>query len=52
MTNEERERMKWLSERLMEEKDHDKFMELANEMLALIERKESRLQHSDKPRPN
>jgi hypothetical protein len=35
MTNEERDRMKWLSERLMEERDHEKFMELAKEMLAL-----------------
>jgi hypothetical protein len=52
MTNEERERMKWLSERLMEERDHEKFMELVKEMLALLERKESRLEHSAKPKPN
>lgn len=52
MTNEERERMKWLSERLAEEKDLKKFTELAKEMLALIERKESRLQDPAKPKPN
>ena len=51
MTNEERERMKWLSERLMDERDHDKFMGLVKEMLALLERKESRLEHAAKPKP-
>jgi hypothetical protein len=52
MTNEERERMKWLSERLMDEKDHEKFIELVKEMLALLDRKESRLEHSAKPKSN
>jgi hypothetical protein len=52
MTNEERERMKWLSERLMKERDHKKFNELVKEMVALLERKGSRLEHSAKPKSN
>ena len=52
MTNEERERMRWLSERLMDEKDREKFNELVKEILALLDRKETRLERSDKSKPN
>jgi hypothetical protein len=44
--------MNWLSERLMEENDYEKFRELVKEMLALLERKERQLDHTAKPKAN
>lgn len=52
MTPEERERMMYLCQRIQEEQDRPKFMELVKELLELMERKESRLKANEKERPN
>jgi hypothetical protein len=52
VTPEERERMMYLCERIQEEKDRTKFMELVKELLELMERKERRLKANEKEQPN
>jgi hypothetical protein len=48
MTPEERERMNWLVLRIQQEKDHDKFTELVDELNKLIEQKEERFPRDPK----
>jgi hypothetical protein len=43
MTTEERERMNWLCQRIVDEKDPHIFTTLADELNDLLERKEKRL---------
>ncbi len=42
MTPEERERMNWLVLHIQQEKDHDKFTQLVEELTKLIDQKERR----------
>ncbi len=43
MTPEERERMNWLCKQIQEEKDHKTFSKLVQELDALFDKKEQRL---------
>jgi hypothetical protein len=52
MTPDERERMMYLCQRIQEEQDHAKFMELIMELNELLSRKEHRLEEKAKARPN
>ena len=49
MTPEEREEMDQLCRQIKDEKDHDKFIRLVTQLNDLLERKESRLEHAQKP---
>jgi hypothetical protein len=50
MNPEESERMNQLVKQIQTEKDHKVFMELVEELNALLERKEERLQSYDHPK--
>jgi len=50
MTPEERERMNWLVLRIQQEKDHDRFTKLVQELDALIDQKEYRFKDAKKPK--
>lgn len=51
MTPEERERMNALCNQIATEKDHDKFMKLVLELNDLLDRKERRLEDTQRPNP-
>jgi hypothetical protein len=51
VTPEERERMNWLVLRIQQEKDHEKFTKLVEELDKLIDQKERRFPHSPHQEP-
>lgn len=48
MTPEERERMNWLVLRIQQEKDHETFTKLVEELNKLVAQKEGRFPHKEK----
>lgn len=49
MTPEERERMNWLAIRIQQEKDHETFTKLVDELTELIDQKERRFPPEEPP---